>query len=56
MMKRPTHKSFRKEALGLPGLKEEYDALEEEFALIAELIRVRKMRGKSQKDVAIGSN
>ena len=51
-MKRPTHDEFIKEAFAIPGVKEGYDALEEEFALVAELIRARKMRGKSQKEVA----
>ena len=51
-MKRSTHESFKKEAFQIPGVKEGYDALEEEFTLIAELIRVRKMKGKSQKEVA----
>lgn len=51
-MTRPTQKSFKKAALNIAGVKKEYDALEEEFVLIAELIRARKMRGKSQKEVA----
>ncbi len=51
-MKQPTHKSFKKEALNLAKVKKEYDELEAEFALIAELIRARKMKGKSQKEVA----
>lgn len=40
------------EAFKDADVKKEYDALAEEFALIAELIRARKMRGKSQKEVA----
>jgi DNA-binding XRE family transcriptional regulator len=52
MDKRPTHKSFKKEVLDIPGVREEYEALEEEFALIGELIRARKMAGKSQEEVA----
>jgi len=51
-MKRPSHESFKKEAFKISGVKEGYDELEEKFAFIAELIRVRKMKGKSQKEVA----
>jgi DNA-binding XRE family transcriptional regulator len=51
-MNRPTHASLKKEALQNPIVKAEYEALEEEFALVAELIRARKMNGKSQKEVA----
>lgn len=51
-MKRPTHESFKKEALKNTSVKQSYEELEEEFALVAELIRARKMKGKSQKDVA----
>ncbi len=51
-MKRPTHESLKKEVFKIPGVKEGYEALEEEFGLVAELIRARKMRGKSQKEVA----
>ena len=51
-MKQPTHKSFKTEAFQMAGIKEGYKTLEEEFALIAELIRARKLKGKSQKEVA----
>lgn len=51
-MKRPTHQSFKNKALKDPEIKKAYDDLEEEFALVAELIRARKMKGKSQKEVA----
>lgn len=51
-MKRKTHATLKKTALRNAEVKAEYDALEEEFALVAELIRARKMHGKSQKQVA----
>lgn len=51
-MARPTHEKFRKQALADPAVREAYDALDEEFELIAELIKTRKMRKKSQKEVA----
>lgn len=50
--KRPTHDAFKSKALKDPEVKKAYDDLEEEFALVAELIRARKIKGKSQKDVA----
>jgi transcriptional regulator with XRE-family HTH domain len=51
-MTRPTHEQFKKKALSDPKVKEAFDALDEEFELIAELIKTRKMRKKSQKEVA----
>lgn len=51
-MKRPTHISFKSKAFKDSEVKKAYDELEEEFALVAELIRARKMKGKSQKEVA----
>ena len=51
-MKRPTHATLKNKALKNSEVKKEYDDLEEEFALVAELIRARKMNGKSQKEVA----
>jgi transcriptional regulator with XRE-family HTH domain len=36
----------------LKEVQKEYEALEEEFSLIGELIRARKMAGKSQEEVA----
>ena len=52
MTKKITHAAFKAKALKNADVKKAYDALEEEFALVAELIRVRKMKGKSQKQVA----
>lgn len=51
-MTRLTHATFKKKALSRAKVKEAYSALEEEFELIAELIKTRKMRKKSQKEVA----
>lgn len=51
-MKRPTHDVFKKKAFKDREVKKAYDELEEEFALVAELIRARKIKGKSQKEVA----
>lgn len=51
-MRKPTHASLKNKALKNPEVKRAYDDLEEEFALVAELIRARKMKGKSQKEVA----
>ena len=55
-MTRLNHKSFKRKALKNTEVEMEYKALEEEFALIAELIRARKVNGKSQKDVAKAMN
>lgn len=51
-MSRLTHDKFKKEALENVEVKKAYDELEEEFELIAELIKARKRRGKSQKEIA----
>ena len=50
--KRPTHTEFKKLALSDEAVKQAYDDLEEEFTLISELIRARKIAGKSQTEVA----
>ena len=39
------HESFVEEALRRPGVRKEYDALEEEFALLKEMV-------KAQEDIA----
>jgi hypothetical protein len=44
--------TFKKEMLSNPKALEEYNNLEEEFALISELIHARKRINKTQKDVA----
>src|SRR3989338_11267831 len=51
-MNRPTHQSLKNKALRDLAVKKAYNDLEEEFALVAELIRARKMKGKSQKELA----
>ena len=51
-MKRPTHQTFKKAAFKLPGVLEGYEALEDEFTLIGELMSARKRAGQSQKNVA----
>lgn len=43
---------FKQEALRDPVVKTGYDDLEEEFTLIAELIKARKIARKTQQDVA----
>ncbi|MBP9777610.1 MAG: helix-turn-helix transcriptional regulator [Rickettsiaceae bacterium] len=51
-MSKLTHEDFKKKALKDAGVKLAYDKLEEEFTLIAELIKARKIAGKSQAEVA----
>jgi len=51
-MIRPTHSKFIKELLQDPATKKAYDELEEEFDIIIQLIKARKMAGKSQIEVA----
>ena len=45
-------KKFKEEALKDPKVKAGYEELEEEFALIAELIKARKRAHKTQQEVA----
>ncbi|MGD9153304.1 MAG: helix-turn-helix transcriptional regulator [Gammaproteobacteria bacterium] len=40
------------EFLKIPGVLEEYNALEEEFAMIDAMIEARKKSGKTQKEIA----
>ena len=47
-----SHDDFEKKAFAIPGVLEGYNELEEEFAMIAELIKARKLVGKSQKEIA----
>ena len=47
-----SHDEFEKKAFRRPGVLKAYNELEEEFALIAELIEARKKAGKSQQEVA----
>ncbi|MFA6409370.1 MAG: helix-turn-helix transcriptional regulator [Gammaproteobacteria bacterium] len=45
-------KKFKKKVLKNPEAKNRYEALEEEFALIAELVKARKIAHKTQSEVA----
>ncbi len=51
-MSRLTHDDFKNKALEDPGVRKAYNDLEEEFALVAELIKARKIAGKTQSEVA----
>jgi transcriptional regulator with XRE-family HTH domain len=51
-MTRRTHEQLKKAALSRPGVKKEYDALEEEFLLLDEMLKARVSSGKTQDDVA----
>jgi len=44
--------TFKKLLLSNPKTQVEYDALSEEFSLIAEMLKARKQAEKTQKDVA----
>ena len=44
--------TFKKLLLADENVTQEYNALEEEFALISEMIRARKRVKKTQKDIA----
>src|SRR5947207_5594455 len=47
-----THKELVKKMLKQPAVKAEYDAQEEEFALLDELLRARQRAGLTQAEVA----
>ncbi|MDK8463447.1 helix-turn-helix transcriptional regulator [Marinobacter sp. SS13-12] len=51
-------KNFKQKALENPEVRKEYDALEEEFSLIDQLITMRTKAGLTQEDVAkkLGTN
>ncbi len=51
-MAKLTHDDFKKKALKDAGVQKAYNDLEEEFALVAELIKARKIAGKTQSEVA----
>ena len=46
------HAEFKKTLLADPAVRAEYDALEDEFALIAQLIEARARAGLTQAEVA----
>lgn len=47
-----THEELMAKALSNPKVKAEYDALEDEFALLHQLLAARNAAGMSQEDVA----
>lgn len=51
-------KNFKQKALENPEVRKEYDALEEEFSLIDQLLTMRTKAGLTQEDVAkkLGTN
>lgn len=51
-MKSTSFERFRERQLKNAGLKKEYDALEREFALAAEIIELRRHRNLTQKQLA----
>ena len=51
-MSKYTHEQLVKLALRKPGVKKAYDAMEEEFKLLDEMLKARKKAGKTQDDVA----
>lgn len=52
-MAKRTHEQLKKIALSKPGVKKEYDLLEEEFGLLKEMVKIRLRSGKTQQEVAI---
>ena len=51
-MPKRSHEELMKVALARPEVKEEYDALEEEFSILNELLAARMRAGKTQAEVA----
>src|SRR5437763_13995510 len=47
-----THKALVRKMLKQPGVKAEYDAQAEEFALLDELLKARRQAGLTQAEVA----
>lgn len=47
-----SHDELKQKLLENPKVKAEYDALHDEFALFAEMIKARRLAGLSQKDIA----
>ena len=43
---------FKRQAMSKPGVKEAYDALEDEFAFLDEVLKARAESGLTQADVA----
>jgi transcriptional regulator with XRE-family HTH domain len=51
-MTKKSHKELVKVALTRTGVKQEYDALSEEFSILNELLHARMRAGKTQEQVA----
>jgi len=51
-VKRPTYKDFKEKALKDSEFKKAYDALEEEYELRRQLIKMRKKSGLTQEELA----
>lgn len=51
-MPKNAHEKLKKSALRRPGVKKEYDALNEEFSLLEAMLKARLKAGKTQDDVA----
>jgi DNA-binding XRE family transcriptional regulator len=51
-MLRKTHEELVKKALSKPSVKQAYDNLGEEFALLREIVKIRYELGKTQEEVA----
>jgi transcriptional regulator with XRE-family HTH domain len=47
-----THKSLKARALAKPGVKAEYERLDEEFALLDQFLKARMASGLTQADIA----
>ena len=48
-----THDELVAKALQRPGVKAAYDALEDEFALLDEVLKARKRTGLTQEQIAV---
>lgn len=47
-----SHDELKQKLLANPKVKAEYDALQDEFTLFAEMIKARRIAGLSQKEIA----
>ena len=47
-----THKELKRRALARPGVKSEYERLEDEFAILDEFLKARSLAGMTQTEVA----
>ena len=51
-----TFEEHKKRIFAIPGVQAEYDALEEEYAILEEMVRARRRARKTQQDVAKAMN